>query len=408
MTFLLGLALRNLTRNLRRTVLSMVAVIAGVWVLITGQAAIGGVREVVVRGEVDAMSGHVLVRPAGYPQTGIIAPVDALIAPTPELVAHLDAHATAWTTRLLFSPRAVHGSDAVRVRAIGFDPGRDEAVFPRDTWNVVGRVPASAADGVLISHGVARMLGVDVGDLLALQARTSAGAINALQVPIAGKFTTGNPALDRFGVFVPMDLAADLVRPEGRVSHVLVRLDRRDDAAAFATAITPLVGPGAEVATWVEQTRDMIELQKVRQAALNLIVVALLVISGLSIANTVLMAAYERIREIGTLRAMGMTRQGVVALFVFEGAMMGLIGAAIGAAIGAGMAAYYARHGIDLSSRIGEGAGNMAMAAMLYFEFSPAWIALAFLFGLAIAVVASIYPALVATKLAPADAVRAD
>jgi ABC-type lipoprotein release transport system permease subunit len=88
--------------------------------------------------------------------------------------------------------------------------------------------------------------------------------------------------------------------------------------------------------TWVEETQGVRDLQRVRQRGLDLLVVVLLGMSAAGIANTVLMAAYERTREVGTLRAMGMNERAVLALFLAEGTMLGVVGGALGAAAGGG------------------------------------------------------------------------
>jgi putative ABC transport system permease protein len=119
------------------------------------------------------------------------------------------------------------------------------------------------------------------------------------------------------------------------------------------------------------------------------------------------MAAYERVREIGTLRAMGMTGRGVLALFVVEGALIGLVGGLVGAAVSGAMSRYWSVNGIDLTARLESQGTTIPISAMLYLEFSPAMLVYSVLFGVVIAMLASVYPAWVAARMAPAEAVRA-
>lgn len=407
MTLLLRLGLRNLLRHRTRTLLSMAAVIAGVWVLVMGKAFLRGMTEGVVRGQEDTYSGHVLVRPAGYPTEAMAHPVDELLVLDPEVTRWLDEHSEAWTARTLFTPSLVVGSDRLRVRAFGFDPETDEAVFPRTSWQVQGSVPATAEDGVLVGRGVASLLGLEPGERVVLQSRTSKGALNALDVVVAGVVSVGNPAVDWIGVLVPSPLAQDLVRNGDGVSHVAVRLERREAADAFAPRLREVLGGAATVATWRDETKDVLELQAVRQKALDFLVGILLLMSAAAIANTILMAAYERVREIGTLRAMGMTGREVLALFVLEGGLIGLVGGAIGAAVAGVMSWYWSVNGIDLSAALQEQGTQLPISTMLYLEFSEAALAGAVLFGVLVAMAASVYPAWVAARLSPAEAVRA-
>ncbi|GMV38291.1 MAG: hypothetical protein AMXMBFR64_00070 [Myxococcales bacterium] len=407
----LRLALRNVLRQRGRTALSMVSIVFGVAVLILGRGFIGGTKENIVRAQIDTASGHVLAVPADYPTTGGRFPLDGLLTLDGDTAAWLDAHTEAWTTRTVFAARVVHGRDAVRVRAIGFGAG-DAAVFPRDGWRLSGAVPVAVEHGVLLSVGVARLFDAAPGARLIFEVRTRDGAINALELPVAGVVRAGNPAFDRLGVMMPDALVQDLVQTRGAFSHLAVRLASRDDADAVAAALRTRMA-GARVTTWREESRDLLDLQDLRQTMLDIIALALMAIAATGIANTVLMAAYERVREIGTLRAMGLTRGGVVALFVTEGAVMGTAGASLGACLGGTVVHHYSVHGMDLSAMM-ETAGstgvyeNIPFSVMLYMEWSGTAVVVAALAGLLVALLASVYPALIASRMTPAEAVRAE
>lgn len=402
--FLVRLAWLNLTRSVRRTALSLSAVVVGVAVVIVGQAVIAGFEENAVRAWVDHYGGHVTARPASYPTEGLAHPIDALQPMDLELSRWLDGSTRAWTTRTLAVGRAVAGSDGVPVRVIGFDPARDGSVFPRDPWTLQGREPTTGSDGALLSVGVAGLLDLVPGDRFVLEARTAAGARNALELPVAGVVAVGTPLVDRFGILVTDDLLARLIDASG-ASHVSVRLADRDRSDGFAAELAARVGPSREVVTWTQETAAVRAFNAVRQAALNLLVVALLGMSATGIANTVLMATWERMAEIGTLRAMGMTRLGVVRLLVVEGALVGGMGSVLGAMLGGAIVAVVGERGIELPLALAT-SGNLPVSNLLYLRGSPSVTALAVGFGVGVAVLASLWPAAIAARRAPADAVR--
>ena len=410
--FYLKLAARNVFRQWGRTGLSMVSIVAGVAVIILGRGFVGGSKENIVRAQIDSVSGHVLARPADYPTVGVQHPVDTLLSLPADTDAWLAETAEAFTRRTLFTARVVRGRESLRVRVYGFDPDTDEGVFPRGQWKVKGTLPGAAGEGVAVSTGLARIFEVAPGGALVFQARTADGAINALELPVSAVVSTGNPGMDRLGVLMPMPLVQRLILSGERFSHLAVRLKQRDETDTVASALQARLGEAAEVTTWHAEAASMLELQEIRQAMLDLIAFVLMAIAAAGIANTVLMAAYERVREIGTLRAMGLTRRGVVGLFVAEGALTGVVGATVGGVLGALVVHKYAVDGIDLSPMI-ESAGstgayeNVPMSAMLYLQDSPTSVAVAVVFGVVVAVLASVYPAFVATKLTPAEAVRA-
>jgi putative ABC transport system permease protein len=331
MNVLISLALKNLTRNRRRTALTMISIIAGIGIFIVGEAFISGTEENIMVSSEEGNVGHVLARPAGYPMQGLNAPLDKLLTVTPAARELLDREATSWTERVIFAPTVVHGAESIRVRAFGYQPGRDEKVFSRERWKIDGREPAPDADEVMVSPSVARLLGLKRDDRLVLQVRTHHGAINALEVQVTGILLTGNTALDALGLFAPMTLTRKLTQVDGP-THLAVKLSRRGLAPAFKPQLLAALGEQAEVATVQEETADMISLQGVRRKSLNVLVFILLALAGFGMANTFLMAAYERTREVGTLRAMGMTERSVELLFLAEGGLVGLIGSVLGAA----------------------------------------------------------------------------
>lgn len=400
------LALRNLFRHKRRNTLSAIVVFAGVWALIVGQSFIGGLRENIVRAQEDTISGHVLVRPVDYP-AGMVLPVDDLVTLTAEQRTWLDANTVSWAPRLWFGATAVSGADALRIRVIGIDPVRDEAVFPRTSWKLGGAIPESAADGVLVSRGVAQLLALEPGDRIVLKVRTVAGALNALDLPVAGVFSAGNPLLDMISVFVTADLARDLTRSGDAVSHVGIRLRSREQAFDFAPLAQTALGSEVEVVTWREEAADLLRLQDIRQRALNILSTILLLLAGLGIMNTTLMAAYERIREVGTLRAMGMTRPEVLALFVIEGTLVGVLGGVLALGLGAAAVNYWATVGIDLSQAAATQTSSIPISTMLYTEWNPGHMVWGFGVGVVIAGLAATWPAFVAARMEPAEAVRA-
>jgi ABC-type lipoprotein release transport system permease subunit len=402
----LRLATRNLQRSPRRTLLTMSAVIAGVGVFILGEGFVSGLTENILVAAIQGTVGHVLARPADYPTQPGQHPVDELLQINPEARSLLDKDSLAWTTRTYFAPTVAAGADSLRAVAIGFDPARDTAVFPRDQWKVLGTMPGAGDDAVAVSSRVARLLELELGSHVILQVRTHRGAMNALEVAVAAITTTSNPALDSLGIFVPAPLTQKLLATD-LPSHISVRLSSRDAAEGFGKQLAAALGPQASVATWREETAELVQIQNVRRRALDLVMAVLMALAAFGIVNTVLMAAYERVREIGTLRALGMTERGVLELFVAEGLLIGLVGSLLGAAWGTALTYHWSVHPIDFSKTMEQAGGAYSASALVYTRVSSEIVLLTVALGVLVSALASIYPARVASRMAPADAVRA-
>jgi putative ABC transport system permease protein len=406
--FTLRLAFKNLLRAKRRALLSSAAIVLGVFYLIVGQSFILGSDEGAIYGVINGLTGHLTIRPADYPTEGMDHPVDELLTVTPELRAWLDKNATAWTERTLFVATVTSGTESMRMRAVGYDPLRDPTVFSRATWTQDQPMPKSAADGVMLTNGTAALLGVDVGDSIVLQARTHNGALNAISVPVAAVSRTANMIFDNAGIFVPDALVKEFLRTDGP-THVSMLLPDRDTAAKKGGEVLALLGGDASVVDWWSDCRELVEISAVRRNALNVLVGMLLLMSSMAIANTILMAAHERTREIGTLRALGMSRGGVLALFLAEGSLLGTVAGSIGAVMGGAMAWYLSHNPVDMNALKGEAMGtDIQYSAYIYGAFNLQLILVPLLVAVLVALVASIYPARLASLMEPADVVRAE
>lgn len=398
---LVSLAFRNLFRNLRRTLITSVAVTFGVAIIIVGFGLVDGLDENYLRASRTTATGDVVLRPADYPTDGMDLPLDQAVPVGPDLAAKLDATGP-WTSRLLWRGRLVKGVDATRATGVGFDPAKETAVFSREGWAVKGAWPAAGAGEVAIGELLAKLLRIEPGDEIVFEARTRAGAVNALSYEVSALVRSDNAMLDQSAVWMRMEDARALVAVGDERTHVAVLT--RDAAGAKAA----LAGHGWTPSTLHDEVADMLEINVVRRKALSFLVLIIMGIAATGIANTVIMSVYERIREIGTLMAMGLRKAEVRNLFLLEGAVMGVAAGTAGAALGAAFVAYFEEHGFDIGSTVVENSGDLAVSAYLYTKLSPGPVLIALAFGVGVAVLASVWPARFASRLNPADAVRAD
>jgi putative ABC transport system permease protein len=408
---ILKLATRNLFRQVGRNALSMVSIVMGVFVIVAGSGFAKGLDENVYRAQIND-AGHTIVVPADYPKFGIDHPIDALYTLRDTDRAWLDNHSEVWTERVVSSPRLIKGLDSTRVRMVGYDPVTDPLVFPQDDWDLEGSLPSqNSSNEIVVSSGVASLLDLSTGQVIVVEVRTADGALNAMQLTVTGIVNTGAMFFDKIGVMVPRSVADPLLLSAGKTSHVHARLSDRDTAPIWAEQASATVGDAVDVRTWITTTAPLIEAGAMRQSMFNFMGFALLAMAAAGIANTVLMAAFERVREIGTMRALGMTRAGVITMFATEGGWMGLMGGMIGAFFGGLLTWYYNVNGLDMYALMGAQTDlttDYPVAAVLYLDFSPVGLLVAVGVAVIVAILASLYPAILASQMQPADAVRAE
>jgi putative ABC transport system permease protein len=199
---------------------------------------------------------------------------------------------------------------------------------------------------------------------------------------------------------MPMEQAESLLRPAGP-SQVSIRLDSRWEADIVAASM----GSEWTARTYRDESEDLLAINRIRRKALSIMVLVVMGIAATGIANTVIMSVFERIREVGTLAAMGMSGPRIFALFLIEGGLMGLMAASAGAALGSFLNLRLSTQGIDVSG-LPDAGSQVGMTTTLYTAFSWSMVAAALAFGVVVATLASAWPARYAARLKPADAVR--
>ncbi len=401
MIFLFQLALRNLFRNTRRSVITAMTVTFGVALQILGWGLIDGLDENFLRAVRNTTTGDVLLRPDAYPTDGLTYPLEDTKLPA-DFAGRVEGIAA---PRTQFLGRIVKGAEASRVLGISYDAVQDPLVFPRENFTIEGAWPSGEADEVVLGSGMASLIDAKVGDTVVIQTRTVDGAQNAYGYTVAGIVHTDNNGLDNNGAWLDSRVAARLLSLGERRSHIAFKLPYGADRVAAKAALS---GQGWTATTTEEEAADMLAINTIRRVALAIVVVIIMIIAALGIANTVIMAAYERVREIGTLLSLGMRKRDVSAMFLLEGLVLGVCAGLVGSAMGVAAVIYWELHPIELPAEGLKAGRDMAISAFIYAKFTwpPVFVALGF--SAFIAVLASVWPARWAANQNPADAVRAD
>jgi putative ABC transport system permease protein len=347
------LSARNLARNRRRTALSLAVVAAGAAALVVTAGFVrfsfDGLREAMIHGGL----GHLEIADAAAVAGRVAAldrPPSVALAGWQELRKRLEDDPAAGGARIVAVGANLHlmglaqtadGRSASFV-GVGVEPERERRMGfetrVRAGEGLPDAPPPPGAEAALVARGLAESLGVGARDTITLVATGETGTLNALDVRVAGIVTTGVAELDTRYLKLHLVAAQRLAQTE-TVSSLLVGLDDtagtapalaavRSRVAAATPAGALAVTPWTERAPFYGQVRD---LYLGIFVFLGTIVVVLVV---LATSNTLVMAVLERVREIGTLRAIGTSRGQIAALIVAEAGWLGLLGAGLGGALG--------------------------------------------------------------------------
>lgn len=416
------IALRNTLRHRRRTIITAIVMTVGIGTFIFLDSMLAGMDRMAVDNMADFTTATIRIRPSGYGEDPTAAPLDM---PLPSLDKAIEASAArglAAAPRLRFIATVSNYADAIPVVAYGVDPARDGKVF---------RTAASVSSGAWLGAGPAQgglprkevVLGAELagelklapGDSVVIETQTAHDATNADEYTVSGLVTTAAPEVNRSGVFLDIAEAQALVDSPGLVTELDMRpmkarsgsleaglASADSDAAALRMAI-----PGVRVDPLRYLVKDYLAMRAMKAKYSYVIILVILLIAAVGIVNTILMSVYSRVREIGVLRAYGLSSANVRRLFTIEGLMLGFVGSCLGVAFGALLDAFMVGVGIPLDALLGKmDFGSIALSGTLYGEWNPASMAFGFLFGMAISLIASLIPAGKAAKLEPIEALR--
>jgi putative ABC transport system permease protein len=396
------LALRNIVRHRRRSAITLAVIVFG----IVGLILFGGyktvtfqnLRESTIRGRL----GHLQIHRLGSSDHQSQKPLEYGLDETRTLRSAIesDPRVQMTTVQITLTGLISNGERSETFIATAVEPDRDRRMR---AYRIVRgeQLPLDEPDGVIIGGGLAATMGVNPGDYLTLMTTTVHGSLNAIDVRVAGIFSSGVKELDARAVRIPLATAQQLLQTS-RVEKVLVFLHRTEDTGSVRARLEQLFASNQ----WALETRSWSELASFYHQVvllyngifgfLGLVIAGVVVFS---VANTILMSVLERTREIGTLMAMGTTRGRVARMFLIEGLLTGIIGGAVAIAAGALAAFLINSAGITLPPPPGYSVGFP-----LHIRPQPQ----IFLTGFAIAVVTStlsaIVPALKASRLKIVDA----
>lgn len=396
MGYLLKLAARNLWRQKRRTALTFLAIAVGLAALIEVDCIMAGVDRDAIDNLINLETGDVRIHAQGYSAERESLPIDRTLDPDAVLATLKDVEKIrAATPRLMFGARLNTGWEEIPVMGVGIDPERDGQVFTLAEY-VDGRWPARGAAEALLGYDLARVLELAPGDTFTLVTRTCDGAFQAIDLTVAGLIRSPHPQVNSGQVYLPLDVASQALALGGAATEVVLKTQdgaRVEDVSRNVRAALEDAGISGEVLTWRDAASDFLAISQSKQGFSALLIFMILVIAVVGVVNTILLGAMERVREIGMMKAMGMTTREIVLLFMLEATGIGVLGSVTGCLIGIAGNAYLVSHGIDiLESYKGLDIGY-PIAGVIRGAWNWPMIAEAFLLGIVVSWVASYIPA---------------
>lgn len=409
---------RNIWRNTRRTLLTIMAIAIGVITIVFAKAYFNGIMNNATESMIKTELGHIKIADREYVRLERIMPKERLVTGIPGLISSISeiegiSHVV---EKLKMNVLLSHGTTNEPGLAIGIHPDDADQTFDLSKAIIEGRYYSEEGLELVIGKGLAEELGAGVNDELLLVTTDINYSTYALPFKVVGIFETGFRYMDKHQLYIPLSKAQEMLDCRGAAHEVVMYIDNPNQSRQIAARIKEMLdrqrpGHNLLVLPWEENDfiKNSVPLTKQIYAKIYGFI---MLIVALVILNTMLMTVMERYHEIGIIKALGMKNREISAMIFSEALCIGAIGSLVGGAIGGALAAYTEKTGINVLSMMGEKVWNEMdipipfFGQVLYPDFTWDILVSSVIFGLVMALLAVIYPALKSAKMKPVDAFR--
>ena len=368
---------------------------------------VGGFEQAIYSNAVKVLGGNIQVHATGYREKADSMPLLPLENDQVILDAALaQPQVAAASKRIITSGLATSREGAFPVSIVGVEPELELPVSLVAQNVTAGRyLSADDLDMAFIGKGLADAMAVTVGDRITLAGQALHEQMRNRTMTIAGIYDVGIPDIEKRTIYISLAEAQYLYNLTGQSTEVMISLHRLGQETAVIGKIGPLL-TGYEVDSWKTNFPELQSALQSKGSVMNIFSVIILLISGIGILNLLLMAVFERTREIGILGALGLRPRQISLLFILEGSMMGVVGVAFGVGLGLALNLLLGRIGFDFTQFSSWTEYMALISGRVYPTLGTEKLVLRILTALIISVLASFYPAREASLSEPAEALH--
>ncbi|MFO7798379.1 MAG: FtsX-like permease family protein [Rhodohalobacter sp.] len=402
---LLSIAWRNIWRHPGRSGVLIASIVAGMWAGIMVSSWANGLIEQRVNNVINEELTHAQIH---HPEFLTEREPGMYIEPHDEIITFLetDSRVQSYSSRTLLDGMIQSAATTSGVRIFGVDKEmeRETTTFHQNLTE--GEyLNSELRNPVFIGQKLINKLNVEIGDRIVLTFQNIENEITSGAFTVSGVFRTGQNLYDEQTVYVNRDDLSDLVANRPLYHEITIMLHDREQGEELVSDINEEFS-GVTAETWIELSPEMRYMTQASGSYMFYIMIVILFALAFGILNTMTMAIFERMRELGMLMAIGMNKVRVFTMIMLESVMLTLTGAAVGMFVGYLTVNYFNRNGLDLTAIGGDSFEIWGYGAVVYPYINPEEYLYVMFLVIATALLAAIYPALKALKLVPGEVVR--
>ncbi len=405
MMMYLNLVWRNIWRNRRRSAISVCSVMFAILIALVTRSMQLGFYARAIDNVVSFYTGYIEVHEKGYNAEQSVN----LSFATSDSLSVAVSHAPGVTAA---APRlesfALVSGDRLTNGALvaGIDPSAENELTGLSKRVSAGRYLAADDSGILLAEGLAGYLEAGVGDTVVVLGQGYHGITAVGKYPVVGIVSFPTRDMNAGMAFLTLPQAQEMTGAYGRLTSYALMLADQHELDQAAGELRGTLGPGFEVLTWREIMPELVQFIQTDNAGGLIMLAIVYVVIGFGVLGTVLMMTMERTREFGMLIAVGMKRSRLQIIVTLESSLLSLIGALAGAVLAVPVLAHFHAHPLHLSGATAEATARFGFEPIMPFLFTPNLFVTQGLVVLAIALVASLYPAVRIASMDAATALR--
>ena len=402
LTALSKLAWRNLWRNYRRTLIMLLAIALGVWAMIFMTALLRGMVDDMVKQGISALPGHVQVHANAYRDDPSVT--HSLPAPDDTMLDVFNSgQVVAWSSRIKVPAMISSEYESRGISLLGVDP-EGELALGFDSNDVIeGRFLNGADDGgIVIGRKLMQRLETRLGKRVVLMSQDPDNAIADRGFRIVGVYKAELESLEESIVYAGRDVLQNMLGMGTDVSEIAILGLDYSTPESLASNIRSVVSGDSEVLSWLELDPYLSTMMRVMNGFVLVWMVVIFLALSFGLVNTLMMAIFERVREIGLMRALGMRPSAIVYQILVESLLLLVLGLLAGNLI-AIATIISLKDGIDISG-VAEGMEMMGASSMLYPMLQWPDLLLANAVVIFLGIITSLLPAWRAAQYRPVEA----
>lgn len=401
---LLKLAFRNIQRNRRRSLITIIAVGVGLASLIFLWSFNDGTNEQMRDNVIRLFTSHVQIHAHGFQKLldpALVLPDRVVIEHRLKSLSELEAFSERVKTEALIGTN----EQSRGIQLIGIDPVQEKKVTDLERFITHGTFLKSGDKRLLlIGNRLADKMDAQLGDKVVLMTQAMDGTLAGFPYHIAGIFDTGSQTMDELTAYITLDSAQELLGLDEEIHEIAIRLHERRQIPSFLKSLSFLNKTKYEVFRWDEIVPEVEQWSQWSESIIRTILVAVMFVIGVGIMNTVIMSVFERTREFGIMMAIGTSPKQILKLIVIETVLLELGGMILGLIVGCLLTYYFSKVGIAFHE-LEQAFSRSYMSTVTYTRLEWTHVAQSLLILFAMNTLIGLYPAWKASRMEPIQAI---